>query len=150
MPKRAGKKRKPTKGSASSHLYLRLTGFIAIAVVVVAVVFVLLRPTGGAAEPGAIRVRVDMAGFEPNVLHAKVGVPVKVRLVNPDSQFHTDGGGKHQFAIPDLGVDVIMAPESAQVVTFTPTAAGTFAFYCDVCCGGKENPTMQGTLKVTV
>jgi len=149
MPKQAAKKRRPTQKPASSHLYLRLAGFLAIIVVVLAVVLVLLRPPAGTAAPGAVPVRVDMAGFEPNVLQAQVGVPVKLRLINPDSPYHTDGGGKHQFASPELGVDVVVPPESDRVVTFTPTAPGTYTFYCDVCCGGKENPTMQGTLKVT-
>jgi hypothetical protein len=36
------------------------------------------------------------------------------------------------------------------VFEFTaPANAGTFTWYCDICCGGKENPSMQGKLTVT-
>jgi plastocyanin len=106
-----------------------------------------LRPdTGGAA--GAVTVQVSMSGFSPGRITAQAGVPLTLRFVNKDSQFHTDGGGWHQFAIDDLGVDVKIAPESTREVTITPGANGSYEFYCDICCGGKENPYMVGTLAV--
>ena len=71
-----------------------------------------------------------------------------MRLVNPDSSHHTDGSGLHQFAIPELGLDVRVNPQSATVFTIPAAPAGTYTFYCDVCCGGKENPAMRGTLTV--
>jgi heme/copper-type cytochrome/quinol oxidase subunit 2 len=131
-----------------SRLYLRLGAFVLVVVVVGVAVITLLQPPGSAESAGAVPVRIDMSGFEPATLQAKAGTPVKLRLVNPDSQFHTDGNGKHQFAIPELGVDTIVQPKSEQVITFTPTQPGTYTFYCDVCCGGKENPSMRGTLTV--
>lgn len=131
------------------HLYLRLGAFLAILVAVVVVAFALIRPPQSVESAGSIPVRIDMAGFEPTALQAKVGEPVKLRLINPDSQYHTDGGGKHQLAIPELGVDAIVQPKSERVISFTPTQPGTYTFYCDVCCGGKENPSMQGKLRVT-
>lgn len=90
-----------------------------------------------------------MGGFSPSRIQAKAGDPITLRFVNEDSQFHTDGGGWHQFAIDDLGVNVKVPPSKTQEFTFTPTTDGTFEFYCDVCCGGKENPSMVGTLTVT-
>jgi peptide/nickel transport system substrate-binding protein len=36
----------------------------------------------------------------------------------------------------------------ANTVTFTPDKAGTYTFYCDICCGGKANPTMNGQIVV--
>jgi cytochrome c oxidase subunit 2 len=72
-----------------------------------------------------------------------------IRLVNPDSSMHTDGGGVHQLAIPELGIDVKVQPQSDTLLTIPAVAPGRYAFYCDVCCGGKENPQMQGTLIVS-
>ncbi len=95
------------------------------------------------------KIQTTMEGFIPGVIHAKVGKPVTIQLINRDTSMHTDGGGWHQFAIDELGVNVKVGPESTQVVTFTPTRAGTFDFYCDVCCGGKENPSMHGKLEVS-
>ena len=149
MPKQRAKKAKKPANKSNAYLYLRLAGFAAIVVVALGAVFVLLRPAQTAGDPSATNVRVDMAGFQPNAIEAKVGVPVKLRLINPDSQFHTDGGGKHQFAIAELGVDVIVPPESDRVITFTPTAPGSYTYYCDTCCGGKENPSMRGLLTVS-
>jgi len=33
-------------------------------------------------------------------------------------------------------------------VTIPAAAPGEYAFYCDTCCGGKDNPAMQGILKI--
>lgn len=96
-----------------------------------------------------VRIKTTMGGFDPPVIRAKVGQPVMIQLVNRDSQFHTDGGGWHQFAIDELGVNAKVGPESTQLVTLTPTRAGTYEFYCDVCCGGKESPSMRGKLEVS-
>lgn len=107
-----------------------------------------LWPRGGGQEAADVTVRVTMAGFSQPILRARAGHPLRVRLVNPDSPFHTDGGGWHQLAVPGLGVDVRVAPRSERVVVIPAAAPGEYEFYCDVCCGGKENPTMRGVLRV--
>ena len=96
-----------------------------------------------------VRIQTTMEGFTPPVIRAQVGQPITIQLVNRDSQFHSDGGGWHQFAIEELGVNAKVGPESTQLVTFTPTREGTYEFYCDVCCGGKESPSMRGKLEVS-
>ncbi len=96
-----------------------------------------------------VRVQTTMEGFAPRVIRAKVGRPITIQLINRDSSFHTDGGGWHQFAIDELGVNAKVGPETTELVTLTPTRAGTYEFYCDVCCGGKENPSMRGKLEVS-
>jgi len=104
-----------------------------------------------AAEPMAgnvIEVAADMSGFDQKEIRVKVGQPVTVRLTSLDNEHHTDGGGKHQWAIEELGVDIIAQPESSNYMTFTPEKTGTYTFYCDICCGGKANPTMSGQLIV--
>lgn len=89
-----------------------------------------------------------MAGFKPAVLQVRAGRAIRVRIVNPDNRFHSDGGGWHQLAIPALGIDKRIPPETTEILEIPATAAGDYTFYCDVCCGGKENPSMQGVLRV--
>ncbi len=95
-----------------------------------------------------IDVKADMSGFDVKLIRLKVGEPVTVRLTSLDNSHHTDGGGKHQWAVDELGANVIAPPEGSNSMTFTPTKAGTYTYYCDICCGGRANPTMQGTLIV--
>ncbi|KAB2947693.1 MAG: Plastocyanin [Candidatus Methanoperedens nitroreducens] len=99
----------------------------------------------------AIKMTISMVGFEPNVIRAKVGQPVKINLINPDNSMHTDGGGIHNFNLKESGVsnvNITVLPESQKVFTFTPMQAGEYHWYCESCCGGKENPSMHGTLIV--
>ncbi len=96
-----------------------------------------------------VTIQTTMGGFDPQVIRAKVGKPITIQLINRDSSFHTDGGGWHQFAIDALGLNAKVGPESTKLVTLTPTKEGTYEFYCDVCCGGKENPSMRGRLEIS-
>ncbi len=96
-----------------------------------------------------IRIQTTMEGFTPPVIRATVGKPITIQLVNRDTRFHTDGGGWHQFAIDELSVNAKVGPESTELVTLTPTRAGIYEFYCDVCCGGKASPSMRGRLEVS-
>lgn len=102
------------------------------------------RPAGG----DLVDIEATMGGFSTKTLRARAGRPLTVRLTSLDTRFHTDGGGRHQFAVDALGVNVIAPPKGTAEATFTPTAPGVYAFYCDICCGGKANPTMVGTLIV--
>ena len=73
-----------------------------------------------------------------------------IRLSSLDNSHHTDGGGKHQWAVDELGVNIVAQPLGSQYATFTPQQAGSYTFYCDICCGGRANPSMNGTLVVEV
>lgn len=95
-----------------------------------------------------VNLQAAMDGFDIKEIRAKVGETVTVNLTSLDNEHHTDGGGKHQFAIQELGVDLVTQPLSTQSTTFTVTKAGTYTYYCDICCGGKANPTMSGKLIV--
>ena len=132
---------------------LRLTVFAVLALVVggAAIGLVVSRLQGpGATDTAAIQVNASMGGFNPPALTVKAGQVVKVELISMDSSMHSDGGGWHQLAIDALGIDWKVGPESGKVFTFTaPATAGTYSWYCDICCGGKANPSMQGTLTVT-
>lgn len=95
-----------------------------------------------------IDIAADMGGFDQEEVRVKVGEAVTVRLTSLDTPYHTDGGGKHQWAVDELNVSVIAPPKGSNAVTFNPDKPGTYTFYCDICCGGRANPTMQGTLIV--
>jgi cytochrome c oxidase subunit 2 len=95
-----------------------------------------------------IDISADMSGFSRKVVRVKAGEPVTVRLRSLDNSHHTDGGGKHQWAVDELGVNIIAPSLGSSYKTFTPDKPGTYAFYCDICCGGRANPTMSGRLIV--
>lgn len=126
----------------------RLIMFVSIAVLVVAAAFLLLTPQRPAVAADQT-VEVTMAGFQPGDITVAAGKPTTIRLVNPDSPYHSDGGGVHQFASPELSLDVKVQPRSETTFTLAALQPGTYRFYCDVCCGGKENPSMQGTIVVS-
>lgn len=95
-----------------------------------------------------IDVAASMSGFDMKEMRVKVGESVTVRLTSLDNSHHTDGGGQHQWAVDELGVSIVAPPEGSNYATFTPDTPGTYTFYCDICCGGRANPTMQGSLIV--
>lgn len=136
------------RGLFAAPLGLRAAAFTLLAGLAGVAVLWWVWPWGSGQEAVDEAVRITMAGFSQPVLRARAGQPLRVRLVNPDSPFHTDGGGWHQLAIPRLGVDVRVAPRSERVVVIPAAPPGEYEFYCDVCCGGKENPTMRGVLRV--
>lgn len=91
---------------------------------------------------------MDMGGYNTNIIYAQVGQPITIRLTSLDHQYHPDGGGQHQFALDAFDVNLIAPPLGSDTVRFTPDMPGTYVYYCDTCCGGRESPTMQGTLIV--
>jgi len=136
---------------------VRIGLFVAAATVVVGLgALLVIRPVLAVRTPtptsagGEVRqVVATMAGFAPQVIRVPAGKPFAVRLVNPDSQFHTDGGGWHQFRVERLSVDLRVPPQSERSQAFAALTPGQYEFYCDICCGGKENPTMRGVIEVT-
>ena len=132
---------------------LRSIAFVLIVLGVLVLSGYLLKPVLFRTPPppmagNVIDVAADMGGFSMKEIRLKVGEPVTIRLESLDNSHHTDGGGKHQLAVDELGVDVIAQPLSTNYATFTPEEPGTYTFYCDICCGGRANPTMNGTLIV--
>jgi len=101
-----------------------------------------------AAGGDVVEIKGTMGGFSTSLIRAKAGRPLTVRLTSVDTRFHTDGGGKHQFAIDALRVNIVAPPQGTQEATFTPPAPGVYEYYCDICCGGRANPTMVGKLIV--
>ncbi|MBX3063308.1 MAG: cupredoxin domain-containing protein [Anaerolineae bacterium] len=144
--------RKKSQSRRASRQWFRAIIFAGIVVVVLGLTSYLLisafsPPTPPPAE-NTIDISAAMNGFSLSEIRVKVGQSINVRLTSLDNQYHGDGGGKHQWAVDEFGVSVIAPPEGSNLVTFTPDKTGSYTFYCDICCGGRANPTMQGTLIV--
>jgi hypothetical protein len=102
------------------------------------------RPDAAAAEP----VRMSMAGFEPEMIHATAGTELAIELWTTDSALHLEGG-VHTLVSDELGIYEELPAESRKAVTLQmPDKPGTYDIYCDTCCGGKDSPTMHGRLHV--
>lgn len=126
--------------------------FLTLTVAVLATAGYLLKPALFGREipatTGVIDISVDMAGFSQSVIRVRAGEPVTVRITSLDNRYHRDGGGKHEFAVDELGVKIVAQPLGSASQTFTPAEPGTYEFYCSICCGGRANPTMIGKLIV--
>ncbi len=102
--------------------------------------------SAGTGTPASQGVSLNVVGtdtfkFEPAALTAKVGQATTVNLENK-------GVLDHSFIIDELSVKLeAVKAGTTQSVTFTPGAAGTYAFYCDV--PGHQAAGMSGTLTVS-
>ncbi len=100
----------------------------------------------GGASPAANAQTVNLTGsdnfkYDPNTFTGKVGQPIHVAFVNNAS------GLVHSFVIDEFNVKLEnVQPKTTSDVTFTPTAAGTYVFYCDT--PGHRAAGMTGTLVV--
>jgi heme/copper-type cytochrome/quinol oxidase subunit 2 len=147
------KEREARQRARERQKKIRGIAFVFIGVVVLGLagyflVSAFFQPAPPALAGNVIDVKADMAGFDLKLIRLKAGEPVTVRLTSLDNSHHTDGGGKHQWAVDELGVSIVAPPEGSNYATFTPDQPGTYTYYCDICCGGRANPTMQGTLVV--
>ncbi|MCQ3972036.1 MAG: cupredoxin domain-containing protein [Anaerolineae bacterium] len=131
---------------------LRVLAFAVIVLLVLGTAGYLLATAFSPKTPppaaNTIDVSADMGGFSQAEIRVKAGKPVTVRLTSLDNSHHTDGGGQHQWAVDELGVSIVAPPLGSNWATFTPLESGVYTFYCDICCGGRANPTMQGKLIV--
>lgn len=150
-------KRRPRRRHAvpmRQYQPLRIFAFSMIVVLVLGTAGYLLVSAFSSRTPppaaNTLDISADMGGFSQDEVRVKAGEPITIRLTSLDNRFHTDGGGQHQWAVDDLGLDLIAPPLGSSWVTFTPDEPGVYSFYCDICCGGRANPTMQGTLVVEV
>jgi uncharacterized cupredoxin-like copper-binding protein len=101
---------------------------------------------GGGAPTAAVQTvsitTADTFVYTPNTITGKVGQPIHVSLKN------NANGLVHSFVIDEMNVklDNIAAQATADV-TFTPTTAGTYVFYCDT--PGHKAAGMTGTITIT-
>ena len=83
---------------------------------------------------------LDSFEFDPETLTAGVGQTMNVTLNNT-------GVLEHNFVIQELGVSLGPIPGGETTSgSFTPSAAGTYEYYCDV--PGHREAGMVGTLTV--
>lgn len=119
--------------------------FLLVAVFVLAATMLLRSVNQGApVESSATVVRVSMSGFDPSAITVKAGTPLRIDLVNMDNRYHSDGGGWHNFAMDDFAMNVSVEPLGQQVFTVPTSTPGTYGWYCNVCCGGRDSPAMNG------
>ena len=133
------------KSKSSLPLYL-LGGAL---VLIIVGVFVLLRGSAGPSKAIEVAGKPKLTVDNEQIDFGKVplGKPVTIRLTSLDSPLHK-GGGKHQLAIDEFHVDIRAAARESASATFPPDRPGIYTFYCDVCCGGRSSPSMQGTFVV--
>lgn len=125
---------------------------ILIAIIIAAMIPIALNFAGSFGnneEEEGQRIEISMAGYNPPIIRAQAGEEITIQLVNPDNSAHSDGGGWHQFASDELNIDYKLAPKTSKTITLTIDESGEYEFYCDICCGGRENPDMQGKIIVT-
>lgn len=132
---------------------LRLVAFLAIALLIVGggvylASSVFLGQRGTTTTAGAIPMRISMAGFEPKTIDAKPGQAVTLDWWNTDGAMHLERG-VHTMVSDAMNLRLELPAESRKTITVTaPTRPGDYDFWCDSCCGGKENGQMHGTLHV--
>jgi nitrosocyanin len=77
--------------------------------------------------------------FTPNTLTVAKGTPVSIKIVNSSSL-------NHNFSLDAFNVNQNVDAGATQTVTFTPSQAGTYYFYCNV--PGHAQAGMVGKLTV--
>ncbi len=94
-------------------------------------------------DPSAQQVHISMAGWDPASLTTKVGTPLKIDVMALDDAH----GAGHDFIIDGLGINEYLG-STQKVFSLPADQPGQYTFYCSLCCGGKDSPTMVGTYTV--
>ena len=96
-------------------------------------------PGSPAAGEDVVRISAKKFEFVPSKVTLKRGKAVTLELTSLDR--------KHGFFIPDLKLRADIPAGGSARVTLTPGKAGTFAFRCDLFCGGGHDG-MTGVIEV--
>ena len=80
---------------------------------------------GPHAPPGSVLVYVTMAGFDPELIEAKAGQPLKLAFFRPNA-----ANCAREVVFPDLGIRKALPPGQTVVVDITPPKSGPFGFEC--------------------
>lgn len=89
--------------------------------------------------PRIIAITADNFLFAPSAITVKKGEDVTLKI--------TGAAGTHGFAIPDLGINVSVAPGQTVSVKLPTDTVGTFGFMCSIPCGAGHRD-MKGTVTV--
>lgn len=140
---RAGRPSRP-------HLYVtsgtKKTIFAIVVVAVMVVAGTMLYLSAEKTIPidaNAQQVRISMAGWDPPTLSTRVGVPLKIDVMALDDAH----GAGHDFVLDALNVNEFVG-STQKVFTLPADQPGQYTFYCSLCCGGKDSPTMVGTYTI--
>ncbi len=140
--------RKPQKRKGGWLGAAVVVAVLAVAIYLFASPYLRTSSASASGQKPDVVLRISMSGWEPAVIRAERGKPVTIEIINLDNQFHTDGGGWHNFVVEAFGIEKRVPPKGTLTFTFVPDKPGEYLFYCDICCGGKDNPFMQGKLVV--
>ncbi len=80
---------------------------------------------GPQAPPGSVLVNVNMIGFDPASIPAKVGQPIKLAFFRPNA-----ANCVREVVFPELGIRKELPPGQTVVVDITPVKSGQLAFEC--------------------
>ena len=80
---------------------------------------------GPDAPPGSVLVTISMVGFDPAVIPAKAGQPIKLAFFRPNA-----ANCAREVIFPDLGIRRELPPGQTTVVDITPPKSGPLAFEC--------------------
>jgi len=80
---------------------------------------------GPHAPPGSVLVNVSMIGFDPALIEAKVGQPLKLAFFRPNA-----ANCAREVVFPDLGIRKELPPGQTVVVDITPPKSGPLGFEC--------------------
>lgn len=106
------------------------------------------RPNGASAASTGIDIQSSMAGFTPSEIRVTAGETVALNWWTDDAAPHLQGG-VHTMVSPDLDLYEELPAESNRAIAWTvPNKPGTYDVWCETCCGGKDSPTMHGTITV--
>ena len=127
----------------SKGLLIGLGVFLAV---VVAGIFITMNPKT-AKTPAKINgpvkefnVSAKEFAYTPSTITVNKGDAVKINFAN-------DGTTAHNFTISEFNVATkTISPGESDSITFTPTASGTYSFFCSV--DSHRSLGLQGTLEV--
>jgi len=140
---RAGRASRPGFYLTSTTKKMVFGILIAAVMVVAGTMLYLSTQKGIPLDPNARQVRISMAGWNPAQLTTKVGVPLKVDVLAMDDAH----GAGHDFVLDALNINEYVG-STQKVFTLPADQPGQYTFYCSLCCGGKDSPTMVGSYTV--
>jgi hypothetical protein len=80
---------------------------------------------GPHAPPGSVLVNVNMVGFDPALIEAEAGKPLKLAFFRPNA-----ANCAREVVFPDLGIRKELPPGETVVVDITPPKSGPLVFEC--------------------
>jgi cytochrome c oxidase subunit II len=114
--------------------------FFAIAIVFVAISFVLRASPSHANSVHEVQVVAKQFAFEPAAIQVMAGEPVRLVIRSSDRG--------HGFAIRDLKIDVQIPRSGTVVVEFTAPRAGRYEITCSEFCGSGHRQMKAALVSV--